>query len=42
MWNYIFYKAYLMFKEKTEYDGNESYIYDKIEKFDLSWFPINK
>jgi len=42
MWNYVFYKAYLKFKEPTEYDGNESYIADKIQSFDSSWFPINR
>jgi inositol 1,4,5-triphosphate receptor type 3 len=39
MWNYIFYKAYLKFKEVTEYNGDESYVFSKIEKFDISWIP---
>ena len=39
MWNYIFYKAYLKFKEVTEYNGDESYVWSKIEKFDISWIP---
>jgi len=26
MWNYVFYRAYVDFKEKQEYDGNETYI----------------
>jgi len=30
MWNYVFYKAYLEFKEDTEYNGNETYIWNKI------------
>lgn len=30
MWNYIFYRAYLEFKDSTEYDGNESYVKDNI------------
>ena len=42
MWNYVYYKAYLNFKEKTEYNGNESYIYNKITNADYSWFPIKR
>jgi len=42
MWNYVFYKAYLNFKEKTEFNGYESYVHDKIEKNDISWFPIKR
>jgi len=42
MWNYIFYKAYLVFKEETEYNGNETYIWNKIKNDDISWFPIGK
>jgi len=42
MWNYVYYKAYLNFKESTEYNGNESYIAEKIQNFDLNWFPVNR
>lgn len=42
MWNYIFYKAYLEHKDVTEYNGNESYIKQKIDNYDLSWFPIKR
>lgn len=42
MWNYVFYKAYLLNKEKTELNGNESYIYEKISNQDISWFPIKR
>jgi len=42
MWNYVFYKAYLESKESTEYNGNESYIWSKIQSADLGWFPINR
>lgn len=42
MWNYIHYKAYLNEKEKTEYNGNESYVWNKIVACDLSWFPIKR
>ena len=42
MWNYVYYKAYLDYKNKTEYTGNESYIKEKISLFDISWFPIKR
>lgn len=40
MWNYIFYLAYLIDKEKTEYTGIESYVNEKFQNTDLSWFPF--
>jgi len=42
MWNYIFYIAFLEWKQTTEYDGTESYIMNKINNGDFSWFPIKK
>jgi hypothetical protein len=42
MWNYIFYKTYLNWKVKTEFDGNETYVYSKIIVNDLCWFPIGR
>lgn len=42
MWNYLYYIAYLQDKDETEYTGIESYINDKITKYDYSWFPINR
>ena len=42
MWNYIFYLAYLDWKEQTEYDGTESYIFSKINGNNIGWFPIKK
>ena len=29
-------------KDKLEYNGTESYIYDKLQSDDLSWFPIQR
>ncbi len=29
-------------KKKLDYDGTEYYIFEKIEKEDLSWFPIQR
>lgn len=42
LWNYIFYILYLRHKEKTEYSGFESYVADKLESNDITWFPLNK
>jgi len=42
MWNYIFYIAFLKWKQSTEYDGTETYISDKIDNQDFGWFPILK
>ncbi|KAL4447069.1 hypothetical protein ABPG74_013921 [Tetrahymena malaccensis] len=39
MWNYIFYMAYLQLKDKVMYNGDEMYIFKKIEKNDISWIP---
>ena len=37
----MFYVAYIKNKSPTEYTGIESYVAEKIEKEDISWFPIN-
>lgn len=42
MWNYIFYIAYLRSKVKTEYSGFESYVDEKLENNDITWFPLNR
>lgn len=42
MWNYVYYRAYLEFKEPTEYNGDETYVRDKIDENDLSWFPVKR
>jgi len=41
-WNYIYYLVYMQAKDRFEYNGTESYIIDKIENDDLSWFPIQR
>lgn len=42
MWNYAYYKTYLELKKKNQFNGIESYIYDKINQFDMSWFPVQR
>jgi hypothetical protein len=29
-------------KDETDFNGNESYIAEKFEKEDISWFPLHK
>lgn len=41
MWNYIFFIAWIYFKDSTELDGYESYVYSMMENQDLGWMPMN-
>jgi len=41
-WNYLFYIAYLKNKDKTDFTGLESYIWDQIENDEINWFPTHK
>jgi hypothetical protein len=42
MWNYLFYIAYIKNKDQTELTGIESYVADKIDDDDISFFPTFK
>jgi len=42
VWNYLYYMVYLNMKDPLEYNGTESYVYDKYDRNDLSWFPIQR
>lgn len=42
MWNYVYFIAYLNWKDKQEHTGIESFVVEKIELNDASWFPFNK
>ncbi|CAD8066638.1 unnamed protein product [Paramecium sonneborni] len=42
MWNYVFYMAYMDNKNKSEYNGIETYIANKRKNQDNSWFPIGQ
>lgn len=42
LWNYVFYRTYLELKRKEEFNGNETYVYQKIRNNDISWFPVNQ
>ena len=43
IFNYVFYIINLHFKDKTEYNGMESYVYNMVYIHkDIAWFPYNK
>lgn len=42
MWNYAFYIDYIKSKDTTEYTGMESYIREKLDRGDISWFPLHR
>ncbi|CAD8068825.1 unnamed protein product [Paramecium sonneborni] len=42
MWNYVFFMAYLRYKDPTDYTGIEQFVWEKIQRKDLTWFPFNK
>ena len=37
MWNYIFFIAYLNWKDENEYTGIESFVKDCLKEKDASW-----
>lgn len=38
----MYFIIHLNTKDETEYNGVESYVMDKINEGDVSWFPSNK
>jgi len=42
MWQYIYYMYYLQEKDRDELNGPELYVYDMIERSDISFFPIGR
>lgn len=42
VWNYLFFISYLRDKEKTEYSGFESFVAEKMDHDDISWFPLHQ
>lgn len=42
LWNYLYFIVYLKAKNPLDYNGTESYIAEKLEQEDLSWFPMNR
>eukprot|EP00300_Choanocystis_sp_HF-7_P019149 c20248_g1_i2.p1 GENE.c20248_g1_i2~~c20248_g1_i2.p1 ORF type:complete len:261 (-),score=64.60 c20248_g1_i2:69-851(-) len=42
MWKYLLFIIYIKRKEATGYTGPESYVREKLDRLDLTWFPIGK
>jgi hypothetical protein len=42
LWQYVFFIIHLNTKDETDYNGAESFIADKLNADDISWFPFNK
>jgi len=42
MWNYLFYIAYIQIKDRNEFNGTESYVFELIERDEIKWFPVDK
>lgn len=42
MWNYVFYISYLKNQEENDDNGVESYIREKLNNEDISWFPFGR
>ena len=38
----MYFKAWIEFKDKTEYNGNETYVVEQFKTLDVSWFPFKK
>lgn len=39
MWNYLYFLILIKIKDKTEFTGPESFVYDCIQRRNLEWFP---
>ena len=42
MWQYVFLQQYLKDKDKSEYTGQESYVWKMLTKRDTSYYPVGK
>jgi hypothetical protein len=42
MWEYLYYVVYLRTKDDTEYTGIETYVSDKLEEDDTTFYPTEK
>lgn len=41
-WHYVAYIAHLYTKRPTEYTGLETFVYERLQQFDISWFPLHR
>ena len=42
MWEYLYFMHHLMRKPNHEFTGQESYVWGKMQRQDISFFPLNK
>ena len=42
VWNYVFFLIHLQIKDKNDMNGVESYIREKFEMQETSWFPMHR
>ena len=42
MWEYLYFMHHLQRKPKDEFTGQESYVWEKMMRRDVSFFPLNK
>lgn len=41
-WNYVYYIVGILLKDENELNGMESYVIDKYQSLELTWFPVGK
>ena len=42
VWNYVYFLIHLQIKDKSDMNGVESYIKEKFEMQETSWFPMHR
>ena len=42
VWNYVYFLIHLQIKDKSDMNGVETYIKDKFENQETSWFPLHR
>jgi len=42
LWNYLFFFLFLDIKNKDEFTASETYVHEKNEAVDISYFPLDK
>ena len=42
VWNYVYFLIHLQIKDKSDMNGVESYIKEKFEMQETSWFPLHR
>ena len=42
MWSYLYFIIHLKTKDQTDFNGTESYIYEKLDNDDIQWIPLHR